>query len=128
MEVVRIGEGVALAIHDVQLAEHGGAAGTRDRGLLDSALSRPLNLAACGKPDLAALAAAYAQGIVRNHPFIDGNKRTAYVVTELFLALNGREVIASDEAAVLAMLHLADGSTTEDAFTDWIRANCRGID
>jgi death on curing protein len=127
MEVIWVDEAVVLAIHDAQLAEHGGATGIRDRGLLDSALSRPINLAAYGKPDLAALAAAYAQGIVRNHPFVDGNKRTAYVVLELFLACNGAELIATDEAATLTMLQLAEGTMAEDVFANWIRANSQPL-
>jgi death on curing protein len=128
VDVVWVEETVVLAIHDAQLAEHGGAAGVRDRGLLQSALARPINAAAYGMPDLAALAAAYAQGIARNHPFIDGNKRTAYVVMELFLARNGVEMVASDEAAVLTMLQLAEGSMPEAAYADWIRANSQPLD
>ena len=84
-----IDRAVVLAVHNAQLVEHGGAAGIRDTGLLDSALPRPLHRAAYGKPDAAELAASYAFGIARNHPFVDGNKRTAFVVLELFLAMNG---------------------------------------
>jgi len=118
-------EAVLLAIHASQLAEHGGGAGIRDRGLLEAALARPINAAACGQPDLAALAAASAQGIARNHPFVDGNKRTVDVVMELFLAQNGVELVATDEAAVLTMLQLAEASMAEAAYADWIRANSR---
>ena len=116
-------EDVACAIHLEQLREHGGGAGVRDLGLLQSALARPENLAAYGDPDVAALAASYAFGIARNHPFIDGNKRTAYVVCELFLALNGYVLTTSDAESTLTFLALAAGDLTEDALADWIRAN-----
>jgi death on curing protein len=114
---------VALAIHDEQLREHGGLAGVRDAGLLYSALARPENLAAYGTPDAAELAASFAFGIARNHPFNDGNKRTAYVVTELFLALNGFDLRASDADAVLTFLALAAGELSEAALANWIRQN-----
>ena len=110
-----------LAIHDEQLREHGGAAGIRDDGLLDSALARPLNLAGYGAPDLAELAALYALAIARNHPFIDGNKRTAYVALELFLALNGLRFTATDADAVLTMLALAAGTLGDEDFTLWVK-------
>lgn len=114
---------VALAIHEEQIAEHGGTPGIRDIGLLESALGRPQNLAAYGDPDLAALAAAYAFGIARNHPFLDGNKRTSYVVTLVFLRLNGFDVQA-DEASRLDMwLKLAAGDVTEDSLTEWLRSH-----
>ena len=112
---------VALAVHDEQLAEHGGAAGVRDMGLVESALARPLNVAAYGEPDIAALAASYAFGLARNHPFIDGNKRTAYVVAEIFLRLNGFTSRASDADAVLTFVALAAGDLSEDALADWYR-------
>lgn len=114
---------VILAVHEEQIAEHGGSAGIRDQGLLESALARPVNLAANGKPDHADLAACYGAAIARNHPFLDGNKRTAFVALELFLVLNGRELTASDADAVLAMLAVADGSMRETAFADWVRRN-----
>jgi death on curing protein len=114
---------VALAIHAEQINEHGGGDGVRDEGLLHSALARPENLAAYGDPDVAALAAAYAFGIARNHPFVDGNKRTAYVVCELFLALNGHLLTASDGDAVLTFLALAAGDLAEEALAGWIRRN-----
>lgn len=114
---------VVLAVHDEQLAEHGGATGIRDIGLLESALARPLNLVAYGEPDVAALAAAYGVGIASNHPFVDGNKRTAFVAVELFLALNGHALQADDVACVLAMLAVAAGDLDETAFAAWIRAN-----
>ena len=112
---------VIVAVHDMQLAEHGGLPGTRDAGLLDSALGRPQHLAAYGEPDIAALAAAYGWGIARNHPFIDGNKRTAFVAIELFLQLNGGALHASDADCVLTMLSVAAGDLPEDALADWLR-------
>ena len=112
---------VIEAIHDAQLAEHGGLTGVRDSGMLASALARPTNLALYGDPDVAALAAAYGYGISRNHAFVDGNKRTGFVATELFCALNGYELIANDAECVLTMLAVAAGEITESAFADWIR-------
>ena len=112
---------VIVAVHDMQLAEHGGLPGTRDAGLLDSALARPQHLAAYGQPDVAALAAAYGWGIARNHPFIDGNKRTAFVAIELFLRLNGAALHASDADCVLTMLSMAGGDLPEDTLADWLR-------
>jgi death on curing protein len=112
---------VLLAVHDEQLAEHGGAAGIRDRGLFDSAMARAPNLAHYGEPDVAALAAAYGCGLARNHPFVDGNKRTAFVAVELFLACNGHDLTADDADCVLTMLGVADGSLDEALFADWIR-------
>ena len=114
---------VLLAVHEEQLAEHGGAPGTRDLGLFDSALARPRNLALYGEPDAAALAAAYGCGIARNHPFVDGNKRTAFVAVELFLALNGLELTADDGACVLTMLAVAAGSMDEATFAAWLRTH-----
>jgi death-on-curing protein len=115
---------VVLAIHDEQLAEHGGQAGVRDRGLLESALDRPRNQYAYGESSLTRLAASYAFGISRNHPFLDGNKRTSLVVAELFLELNGLELIASDVQCVATFLQIADGEVTEDQLAEWITANC----
>lgn len=112
---------VLIAVHGEQLAEHGGAAGLRDPGLFESALARAKNLALYGEPDAADLAAAYTFGLVRNHPFIDGNKRTAYVAAELFLAANGYDMTASDESAVLNTLALAAGDLDEAAFAAWLR-------
>jgi death on curing protein len=114
---------VMAAVHDEQLAEHGGAAGTRDDGLLQSALARPRNLATYGDPDVADLAAAYGFGIARNHPFVDGNKRTAFVAVELFLALNEAELTAADADCVMTMLDVAAGSIDEPTFAAWIRAH-----
>jgi death-on-curing protein len=112
---------VVIAAHNEQLAEHGGAAGIRDAGLLDSALARAENLAAYGDPDIAALAAAYGFGIVRDHPFIDGNKRAALITTELFLAMNGAELVVDDAECVLTVLALADGELEDAAFAAWLR-------
>ena len=120
---VWISDKVALAIHDEQLAEHGGASGVRDLGLLESALARPLNLASYGEPDTTELGAAYAIAIARNHPFIDGNKRTAFMAMVLFLDLNGMRFEPSDGEAVLTMLGLASGQVTDEAFTEWVRTN-----
>ena len=114
-----------LAIHDEQLAEHGGAIGVRDAGLLESALARPMNRASYGEPDIAELAALYALGVVRNHPFVDGNKRTSYVMLETFLELNGATFPISDEEAVVTVLRLAAGELTDDEFIAWVRANMR---
>jgi death-on-curing protein len=124
MEPEWLTKAVILAIHDEQLAEHGGGTGVRDDGLLDSALARPQNrLAYDAAADLATLAAACAFGLARNHPFIDGNKRTAFVAAEVFLDLNGMTLTASDEDCVLTMLRLAAGEIDEDAFADWLRSN-----
>ena len=115
---------VVVAIHRRQLAEHGGSDGIRDPGLLGSALARPKNLLAysdAGPPELADLAAAYAFGLVRNHPFIDGNKRTAYVVCRTFLKLNGRDLLATQEEKFVAFLRLAEGLLSEPELADWIR-------
>ena len=114
---------VVLAIHEQQIAEHGGTPGVRDIGLLESALGRPQNLAAYGDPDLAAMAAAYAFGIARNHPFFDGNKRTSYVVTLVFLRLNGFDVQADEASRLDIWLRLAAGDLTEDSLTAWLRSS-----
>lgn len=114
-----------LAVHHRQLTEHGGLEGVRDHGLLESALARPLNLHAYGEGDAAALAAAYAFGLARNHPFIDGNKRTAFVACELFLNANDYELIAADEDCLAMMLALAASEIDEAEFAAWLRANVR---
>lgn len=114
---------VILAVHDAQLAEHGGGAGVRDKALLESALAKPINLANYEKPDAAALAAAYGYGISRNHPFLDGNKRTAFVAVELFLHLNGHTLKASDADCVMVMLKVAAGEISEVDFAQWLRRN-----
>ena len=110
-----------LLLHAESLAEHGGASGLRDEGLLDSALARPLNLAAYGQPDCAALAASYGVGIAKNHPFVDGNKRAAFLATGLFLYLNGFRLKASQADATLTMLSVAAGDIDEDTFAAWLR-------
>ena len=112
-----------MAVHDEQLAEHGGGEGVRDAGALDSAMMRPRNLALYGAPNIVALAAAYGFGIARNHPFVDGNKRTAFVAAEVFLELNGMTVTASDEACVLTMVRLAAGEMEETVYAHWLREN-----
>lgn len=108
-------------LHDESLAEHGGRPGLRDEGLLESALARPHQLLAYGQPDLAALAAAYAFGLARNHAFVDGNKRVAFLATGLFLALNGHRLLTSQADATLTMLALAAADLTEDEFAQWLR-------
>ncbi len=122
---VWIDRAVLLAVHDEQLLEHGGAPGTRDIGLFESAIARPRQLAPCEDPDAAVLAAAYAFGIARNHPFVDGNKRTAFVAAELFLALNGLDLHADDGACVVTMLCVAAGQVDEMTFARWLRENAR---
>jgi death on curing protein len=114
---------VAVAAHNEQLAEHGGAEGVRDMNMLESAMARPRNLVAYGDPDAAALAASYAFGIARNHPFVDGNKRTAAVVSETFLILNGHRLACDDVELVMTFLALAAGELSVDALTDWFRAH-----
>jgi len=114
-----------LAIHDEQLAEHGGAIGIRDEGLLESALARPLNRAGYGDPDVAELGALYAIAIARNHPFVDGNKRTAFAALFMFLALNGMEFEPPEVDATVTMLRLAAGEMSDDDFTTWVRNNTR---
>ena len=116
---------IVLAIHDQQLAEHGGVAGVRDDGLLESALARPLNRANYCDPDIAELAGLYAIAIARNHPFIDGNKRTAYVALELFLAINGRAFGASDVDCVVMTMGMAASDIADDAFIAWVRLHAR---
>ena len=111
----------AEAVHDEQLAENGGGVGTRDPGALLSALARPQNLAAYGAPDAADLAAAYAFGVAKNHPFVDGNKRTAWVLARLFLLKNGISLTYRDADAVLVMLGLAAGELSEGDLADWLR-------
>jgi death-on-curing protein len=114
---------VVLAIHEQQIAEHGGAPGIRDIGLLESALARPENLASYGEPDVAALASSYAFGIAQNHPFLDGNKRTSYVVAVVFLRLNGRDIEADEATKLQIWFDLAAGDLTEEQLTNWLRSN-----
>lgn len=118
-----ISKTLSVAIHDRQLSEHGGSGGVRDEGLLDSALARPQQLYAYGEPppDLADLAASLAYGLARNHPFIDGNKRTAHVCYRVFLRLNGGDLVADDNEKYAAMIGLAEGSLSEAEFAQWLR-------
>lgn len=115
------------AMHDMQLAEHGGAAGVRDRGLLASALDRPQNAYHYGERDLHNLAAAYAFGLAKNHPYVDGNKRTAFLAAVVFLRINGWAMTASEVAATQAVLDLAGGDSDQEAFAVWLRANTSAI-
>ena len=116
-----IGVAAAEAVHDRQLSEHGGAAGVKDHGLLESAMARPINKHAYGESDACALAAAHAFGIVPNHPFIDGNKRTAWVIARLFLVLNGIQITFDKADAIRMMLALASGNLDEEQVADWFR-------
>jgi death-on-curing protein len=127
--VVWVREDVVLAVHLRQLAEHGGGEGIRDEGLLRSALARPQNLLAYGNPspDLAGLAAAYAYGIARNHPFVDGNKRTALIVARLFLLLNGVDLVATQEEKYSTFLALAAGELAEEDIANWVRAHLESV-
>ncbi|TVR99801.1 MAG: type II toxin-antitoxin system death-on-curing family toxin [Rhodospirillales bacterium] len=122
-DVVWIERAVVLALHERLLVVHGGPPGVRDQGLLDSALARPRHLATYGTPDVCALAAAYAAGIVRNHPFVDGNKRTAFMAAYVFLSRNGRRLTAPEDAATQAMLALAAADLEEGEFARWLRGN-----
>lgn len=115
------------AFHAIQIAEFGGLAGLRDEGALESALARPLNLTAYGKPTMFELAASYAFGIARNHPFVDGNKRAALVASFTFLELNGWEVVAPEADAVLAFLDLAAGKLPEKDLARWLEAHTRAL-
>jgi death-on-curing protein len=114
---------LVLAIHNRQIVEHGGAGGLRDEALLQSALGRPLNHFAYESTDVVELAVKYTAGIARNHPFVDGNKRTGFVVGVLFLELNGYRFTASEEAAAQAVLEFSDGRIDERGFCEFLRAN-----
>jgi len=111
---------VLLLLHDESLAEHGGAPGLRDEGLLDSALARPLNLSLYAEPDVAGLAAAYGVGVAKNHPFVDGNKRAAFLAVGMFLAVNGYRLHATQADATLTVLAVAAGDIDEATFAQWI--------
>lgn len=126
-EPVWVRADVVRAIHLRQLAEHGGAPGVRDVGLLESALARAKNLWAYSdaKPDIAALGAAFAFGVVRNHPFVDGNKRTGYVLLRTFLLINGWDVEVQASEKYQTFLSLADGTLDEPSLAEWIRAHLR---
>ena len=117
-----ISPNTVYALHERQIAEHGGGSGLRDEGLLLSALARPENLYAYGEnADITALAASYAFGIAKNHPFVDGNKRTAHVVMRTFLLLNGFDLVATQTDKYIAILNLAEGSLSEEELATWIR-------
>ena len=122
-----LGLDAVLAMHARQLAEHGGGEGVRDKGLLESALQRPLNKTAYGSPDVFDLAAAYAYGIARNHPFVDGNKRTALVASRTFLIINGFQITATQEDRLTTFLSLASGDLAEDALAAWFRLHANAI-
>ena len=126
-EPVWIEEALVLAIHDRQLVEHGGAEGLRDESLLRSGLARPVNHLAYAKADVVELAAMYTAGIVKNHPFIDGNKRTGFVLGVLFLELNGYSFVATEEAAAQAVLGLAAGDIDEAGYGEFLRANVKRL-
>ncbi len=121
-------EAVVIALHDEQLAEHGGSEGLRDEGLLSSALARPHNLLSYGDPSVFDLAAAYAYRIIRNHPFVDGNKRTGFLAAYVFLALNGWQLIASEADAVAVVLALAQGEMEEAEFSAWLQQQTASIE
>jgi death on curing protein len=122
-EPVWVARELVLVLHDWLLAAHGGAPGLRDEGLLVPALARPRQLLGYSRPDLPALAAAYAGGLVRNHPFVDGNKRTGFITAYVFLARNGRTLAAPEADATAMMMALAAGAADEAAFAAWLRDN-----
>lgn len=127
-EPIWIDKPETLFAHSRQLAEHGGSDGIRDDGLLESALDKPRNVFAYEPGcDLPRLAASYAYGIARNHPFIDGNKRTALVVSEGFLRINGWKIVSSPEEKYFTFLHLADGSLSEEALAQWFRSHAEQL-
>jgi len=121
-EPIWVNKRAIAAVHDRQLAEHGGGAGVRDEGLFESALARPLNAYGYGQSDLCELAALYAAGIVRNHPFVDGNKRTGFMTAYIFLARNGLRLVATEEEAVKHVVALAAEEIDEEAFAAWLRS------
>ena len=114
-----------LAIHEMILAQHGGLAGVRDEGMLESAPAKPKNLFACKSTTLPEMAAGYAAGIILNHPFFDGNKRAGFMVAATFLELNGLHFVAAEESAVKKTLALASGKLKEKAYATWLKENCR---
>lgn len=115
----------ALAIHEMMLAQHGGLAGVRDEGSLESALFKPQHLFAYGSPTLAEMAASYAAGIILNHPFLDGNKRTGFMLAAIFLEINGMEFTATEESVVQMTLALAGGGLKQAAYAKWLSKNSR---
>ena len=127
MAPIWLSKAVVLAMHERLLAEHGGSAGIRDPGLLDSALARPRQLHAYGAPDISDLATAYAAGIIRNHPFVDGNKRTGFLCAWLFLKENGFRLMADEVEVVQVVTLLAASELDEAAFAVWLRENCEPV-
>ena len=119
-----LSKAAVLALHDELLAEHGGAAGIRDETLLDSALGKPHNIFVYGRPNLFVLATAYISGIVRNHPLVDGNKRTAFVAGAIFLERNGKALTAPEKEATDFMLALAGNTISENEFAIWLQKHC----
>ena len=124
-EPVWVNREECLAIHEMMLAQHGGLAGVRDDGLLDSALSKPRNLHAYGSPSRPELAASYAAGIILNHPFLDGNKRTGFMIAAVFLEVNGFTLTATEESVVENTLALAAGRLKQSGYASWLKANSR---
>jgi death-on-curing protein len=124
-EPIWLDRGDVLAIHDLMLADYGGAAGVRDENMLESALAKPRNLFAYGKPAVAEMAAAYASGIVKNHPFVDGNKRTGFMTAMAFLELNGLDFTATESDAVIQTLALAAGALDETGYAAWLKKSSR---
>ena len=122
-EAVWLRKDVLLAVHERLLAEHGGSAGIRDEGLLESAIGRPQNLFAYGKPTIFDLASAYACGVIKNHPFVDGNKRTGFMAAYLFLGTNGYEFEAAEEDVVIKTLAVAAGELDEEQYAEWLKSN-----
>lgn len=120
-----LGVEAVLVMHEEQLAEHGGAVGVRDLGLLDSALARPRNAWSYGESDLVALAALYAAGVMRNHPFVDGNKRTGFLAAYAFLYVNGLEIVADEAEVIVQCLSLAASEIDDAEFAAWLRENVR---
>ncbi len=127
MDPVWLSEAVVLAVHGRLLAEHGGAQGLQDSSLLDSAMARPKQILAYGEPDISDLAAAYASGIIRNHPFVDGNKRTAFMAAYVFLAGNGLRLVATEVDAAQVVTLLAASEIDEATFSAWLRKNSESI-
>ena len=125
-EPIWLDQPLVIALHDRQLAEHGGAEGVRDMGLLESALGKPINLYHYAEPNIFELAAAYTSGIVQNHPFVDGNKRTGFVAGVLFLELNGARFEAPEETAAKAVIDLAAGAMDEVGYATWLKENSAG--
>lgn len=114
-----------LALHDLMLADYGGLSGVRDENMLESALAKPRQLFSYGQPNLAELGASYAAGVVKNHPFLDGNKRTGFMLGAAFLELNGLVFFATEVDATLRTLALAAGKMTENAYAQWLAMNSR---